>query len=46
MPENVIESETPDSLGESTSHIAEKCLKLIDTYCKGSRIPLDKAATI
>jgi hypothetical protein len=26
--------------------MAEKCLELIDTYHKGSRTPLDKAATI
>jgi hypothetical protein len=46
MPENVVESETPDSLGESTLHVAKKCLKLVDTYRKGSRIPLEKAAAI
>jgi hypothetical protein len=46
MPEDVVESETPNSLEESTSHMVEKCLEIIDAYRKGSRTPLIKAATI
>jgi hypothetical protein len=46
MPKDVFELETPNLLGESTSHMAEKCLGLIKTYCKGLRTPLGKAAVI
>ena len=46
MPEDVFELETPNPLGESASHLAEKCLELIKAYHKGPRTPLDKAAVI
>jgi len=46
MTSNVIESETSNPLGESASHMAQKCLEFIEVYHKGSRTPLAKAAAI
>ena len=46
MPEDVVELETPNSTQETAVHLAEKCLEFIETYCRGSRAPLDKAAVI
>ena len=34
MPENVSELETPNSLGESASHMVEKCLEFIKSITK------------
>jgi hypothetical protein len=46
MPGDVVEEQTPDPLGESTSHMVQKSLELIDTYRKSARTPLIKASTI
>ena len=46
MTGNVVEARTPNLLEESTLQMAQKCLKFIEVYCKGSRTPLAKAAAI